>query len=307
MDLVQIANKFLMQPMVEDVRRQDEFYVTVHCGVEVQEAWGRQVYGACHRAAWYRNRGHRTGETNPESAWKKYWGDLIEAGFFNVLKKAGIFIESQVGFWIPKYYLKGRVDGFVRDPDSWTGQDLLAKGSRMGIVGVEIKSTWSFGSKGTIEVSTGQKPWPKWEHIIQCALYHWHFRQVANYWQIVYLARDKGTARSHNILVTEDNRISVNGEIVPFTVDHILQRLSLLGMQLRKDEPPPRDFEIVYDRERLVKMADAGVLSKTDTDKVRKNNKIVKGDWQCKWCEFAPMCWQGVPLPYDADLEKVLR
>jgi hypothetical protein len=306
MDLATIASKMLMEPFVEDVRRHDEFYVTTHCGVEVQEAWGRQVYGACHRSAWYKNRGHSGGEVSPEGAWKMYWGDVIEYAFFKLLSEAGLLIKTQVGFWVPQYYLKGRVDGFVRDPDSWTGQDLIGKGGRMGVVGVEVKSTWSYGAKGTIDVSTGQKPWPKWEHIIQAAIYHWHFRQVANYWQIVYLARDKGTARTHNVVVLDDNRISVNGEIVPFTIDHVLARLTELGHKMRKDEAPARDFEIVYDREKLVKMADAGVLNKTDTGKVRKNHKVVKGDWQCKWCDFARMCWQGVELPFEADLMKLL-
>lgn len=307
MDLYQIATRMLTDPLVEQVRRQDEFYVTTHCGVEVQESWGRQVYGACHRACWYRSRGYASSERSLEGTWKTYWGDVIEEAFSELMKQAGLFIASQVGFWIPQYYLKGRTDLFVRDPDSWTGQDLIGKGvARMGVVGVEVKSTWSFGARGTIDAPAGTKPWPKWEHIIQCAIYHWHFRRVAGYWQLVYLARDSGRGRVHNVVVLDDNRISVNAEIVPFTVDHILARLTQLGHTLRKDEPPPRDFELVYDREKLVKMADAGALGKTDTDKVRKNNKVVKGDWQCKWCEYAPQCWSGVKLPYDAELGKVL-
>lgn len=308
MDLLQISAKMLLEPMVQDTRRKDEFYVTSHCSVEVQEPWGRQVYGACHRAAWYKHRGYSASPTSVEGTRKMYWGNAIEEAEIQLYKQAGVFVAQQVGFWVQKYYLKGRVDCFVRDPDSWTGQDLIAKGgARLGIIGVEIKSTWSYGSKGTIDCPVGVKPWPKWEHIIQAGIYHWHFRDVASYWQIVYLARDNGASRSHNLVVLDDNRISVNGEIVPFTVDHILLRLGKLGEDLRKDEAPPRDFELVFDREKMVKMADAGLLGKTDTEKVRKNNKVIKGDWQCGWCEFARMCWQGVKLPYDAEVEKVLE
>jgi hypothetical protein len=309
MDLLQISNKNLLQPLVQEVRRQDEFYVTVHCGVEVQEAWGKQVHGACHRACWYRSRGYHPDNTDSsESARKKYWGDAIEKAEIELYKRSGIFIDAQVGFWVPQYYLKGRIDCFVRDPDSWTGQDLVAKGTgRMGVVGVDIKSTWSFGSKGTIDCPAGVKPWPKWEHIIQCAIYHWHFRKVANYWQLVYIARDSGRGRVHNLLVLEDDRISVNGEILTFKMDDIWSRLKTLATDLHKGEAPARDFELVYDYSKLTKMADAGVLCKTDTEKVRKNNKLIKGDWQCQWCEFVRMCWQGVQLPYGTKVEDALE
>lgn len=308
MDLLQVSNRMLLQPAVQSIRRPDEFYVTTHCGVEVQEAWGKQVYGACHRAAWYRNRYPSVQESDtPESARKKYWGRAIEEAEINLWKDAGIYVADQVGFWIPEYYLKGRIDCFVRDLDSQYAQNLMNPVAGRGVIGVEIKSTWSYGAQGTIECKTGVKPWPKWEHVIQSAVYHWRFRDFANYWIILYIARDKGTARQHTLVVTENNQISVNGEIVPFTVDHIFARLAELSSKLQSDQPPLRDFHIMHDQAQLKAMADAGVLGKTDTDKVRKGNKIVKGDWQCRYCQYAKECWNGVELPYDTKLDNLLE
>lgn len=298
MDLVAIGNRILMYPDVEEVRRKDEFYITTSCGVEVPAPWGgKRIHGACHRKEWYRNKGYTP--TNPpdwQGIRKMYWGNAIAAAEIELYKKAGIWIDSEVSFWVPEYYLKGRIDCFVRMDD----------GSRAAM-GTELKTTWSYGSKGTIECKVGTKPWPKWDHIIQCALYHWHYRRFANHWQLVYMARDSGNARSHTVLTMEDNRISVNGEIVGFTIDHILERLHKLGVQLQGAEPPGRDFELVWDRDVLAAMANAGELGKTDTDKVRKGHKVLKGDWQCAYCEYGKLCWQNVPLPFDADMDKMLR
>jgi hypothetical protein len=309
MDLAALASRILMYPPIEDVRRQDELYVTSSCSVEVDAPWGKRIYGACHRAEWYRVNGvSKTRVETPEGVRKRHWGDVIEAAEKELYKKLGIFVASQVGFYVPKYFLKGRIDCFVRNPDTWKGQDLVVLTiPKSGLIGVDVKSTWSYGSKGTIDCPPGVKPWPKWDHIIQMAVYHWNYRTFADYWQIVYLARDNGSSRTHNVLTMEDGRISVNGEIVPFTIDHVFHRLEELIPKLTAKEPPRRDFEIVWDKERLKAAADAGELSKTDTEKVRKGNKLIKGDWQCVYCEWAKTCWQGVELPSEAKLEDLVE
>jgi len=309
-DLAMLAASSLLNPVVESVRRPDEFYVTVHCGVEVQKQWGKQVYGACHRAVWYERRGYTNSKRDDAAGMRKmYWGNVLHEAEIELYKKLGIYIADEISFWLPEYYLRGRIDCFVRDPDSWTGQDLIAKGgAREGVIGVEIKTSWSHGSRGTIETPAGVKPWPKWEHIIQAALYHNVYKKYANYWQIVYLARDSGKSRVHNLVVLDEgNRISVNGEIIPFTVDHIFARLAKLSHELRNDVAPPRDFELVYDKERLKLMADAGEFGKTDTEKIRKSHKVVKGDWQCGYCKFTKLCWQKVSLPYETEVDRMIR
>jgi len=310
MDLAALAARILQHPVIEDVRRIDEFYVTTSCGAEMPAPWGgTKIVGACHRAEWYRINGTpKTRVETAEQIRKQLWGKVIEDAEVDLYKKLGIFIAAQVGFYVPAYFLKGRIDCFVRNPDTWKGQDLITMAiPRGGAIGVDIKSTWSYGSKGTIDCPPGTKPWPKWEHIIQMAVYHWVYREFADYWQIVYLARDNGSSRVHNVVVLENKQISVNGEIIPFTMDHILKRLQDLLSKVSHRDTPGRDFELVWDKEKLKVMADAGELNKTDTEKVRKGNKVVKGDYQCGYCSWARTCWEGVPLPFDAKLEDIVE
>jgi hypothetical protein len=214
-------------------------------------------------------------------------------------------MASEKRFWVPELHLKGRIDAFVRNTDSLAQR--LVQGKKAAVVGVEIKTTWSYGSRGTIETPAGTKAWPKWSHVVQAALYHWFYREFADYWVIYYLARDSGKARQHVLVVTEGGQISVNGELVPFGIEHIKARLGDLSRDLQLKEPPPRDFSIAHDKDRLKVMADAGRLGKTDTDKVRKGHKLVKGDWQCVYCEYVEHCWRGVDLPYDTPLEKLTK
>lgn len=309
MDLIEIGNRILMFPDIEEVRRNDEFYVSTSYGVKIKKPWGDQIYGACHRKEWYRFKGYQpSNPPSPEQLRKMYWGNFIGDAEIELYKKAGLWIASEVRGWIPEYSTRLRIDCFVRNPDSWSGKELIAMGSgKQSVVGVELKSTWMYGARGTIEAPAGQKLWPKWEHIIQAAIYHWFFRTYADYWKIVYLARDSGKAREHTLLVTDKDEISVNGEMCPFTVTEIFGRLRELAEKLQHDTVPAREFHLVWDKETLKHMADAGELNKTDTEKVRKGHKVVKGDWECKYCDYARLCWNQVELPYDLTLDKILK
>ena len=309
MELIAIGNRILAAPMIDTVRRPDEFYASVSLGVQLQKPWGPQVYGACHRAEWYRFKGRAvTNRPGPSDLRKMYWGNYLAMAEIDLYKKAGIWVDSEVGFWIPEYHLKGRGDCFVRDISAWDGKRLAAYSlGNDPIIGVEFKSTWSRGSQGAINCPAGVKPWPKWDHIVQTSIYHWFYREFANYWKIVYLARDSGEAREHTLLVMPDSRISVNSEILPFTVNDIFIRLGDLFNKLKSDTEPPRDFNIAYSVDQLRLMADAGEFGKTDTDKIRKGNKVVKGDWQCASCRWANACWAGVELPYKASVNDITR
>jgi hypothetical protein len=310
MDLIALGNRILMFPYVKSTRRKDEYYVSTSCGVEVNAPWGgKRIYGACHRAEWYRFKNiEPTVAQTPEGLRKAYWGDYIAMAEMDLYKKLGIWIDAEVRIWYPEYYLAGRVDCFVHDIDSWAGSELKGNGvlKKGSVVGVEHKSTWQYGSKGTIDVKQGEKPWPKWEHIIQCAVYHHYYREFANYWQLVYMARDTGRGRVHNVIVLPDGRISVNGEMLGFTTAHIFNRLGQLGKDLQLEDPPGRDFSLVLDKTELLHRADAGELTIKQAETVRKGNKLVKGDWQCAWCEYPHLCWDGVTLPYDCDVAKVV-
>jgi len=295
MSIIDAANETLIRPVVETVRRPDEVYAT-DCGVVVQEPWGPQIYGNCHRQGWFkRHNVAASGCVRPENARRAYWGNVLEDAEMELYKRAGIFIANQVGFWVPEHGMRGRIDGFVRDPDN-----------NNAIVGVEIKSTWSYGALGAIRGKKGKPAVPKMEHVIQAAVYHWHFQRFARCWHIIYLARDSGETKQHTVVVA-DKQISVNGQFLSFTMDDIFARLKVYVAALWQPSPPQRDYSLVYSKEQLEARANGGAFGKTDTEKIHAGRKVVKGSWECAWCPFAKLCWQGVELPFrDAKIDEIL-
>lgn len=295
MSITDTATEVLVRPIVETVRRPDEVYAT-DCGVVVQELWGPQIYGTCHRQGWYkRHNVPASGCVSPENARRMYWGNVIEDAEMELYKRAGIFIANQVGFWVPDLAMRGRVDGFVRDPEN-----------AHAIVGVEIKSTWSYGAAGAIKGKKGKPPTPKMEHVLQAAVYHWHFQRFARCWYIIYLARDSGQTKQHRVVVA-GNKISVNGQFLSFTMDDIFARLKVYTTALWEPSPPPRDYCLVFSKPQLEARADGGAFNKTVTEKVHAGRKVVTGDWNCKYCSWAKECWKDAILPDGITMNEVLK
>jgi hypothetical protein len=297
MDVIAVGDRILMFPIIVDVRRNDQYYASVSCSAHITKPWGQIKVGACHRAEYYRFA--RVQPSNPPDAQalrRMRWGNYLAQCEIDLHKESGHFIRSEPKMWDEKHHLAGRVDEFMRNPDTFPN----------GVVGNEYKATWAGGTKGTIYVKAGEKPFPKWNHLIQTAVYHDFYRSAASCFNLIYMDRGAAKMRAHIVVVTEEGRISVNGEFVEFGMEHIWNELEELGRKLRNPDPPPRDYTLVYDKELTKEMAKAGAFSNTDTEKIKKGHKVLKGDWECKYCEYVSYCWQGEELPYGTTPDRIL-
>ena len=85
-----------------------------------------------------------------------------------------------------------------------------------------------------------------------------------------------------------------------------------------KDSIPERDYELVYSQDRIRELYEAGELNKTDTAQYEKRQKqieegktrlvkeVVKGDWQCRLCEYSKVCYEESNNPRELALSDYL-
>ena len=88
------------------------------------------------------------------------------------------------------------------------------------------------------------------------------------------------------------------------SIQSILENYKYVSDCIFKDTIPERDYELIYSQERIKELYEAGELNKTDTAQYEKRQKqieegktrlvkeVVKGDWQCRLCEYNKVCYE---------------
>ena len=225
--------------------------------------------------------------------------------------------------------LSGEVDAIVRWSEMRTGDDGVP---RMHIdptkaIGIEVKSKYGYGAKMVMngnKTSTYEHGFPQIEHLMQTALYL-HMRKTFEefhdveipYFVICYIGRDNGLHKSFRVELSDgyDGRIIVkdmNGnELKPkvekslewgvqarpieLTLDMMRERYYEQLENLKKDTPPPREFDLRYSDEKAERLFNAGELSKTKYNEHGKKPLAEIGDWNCSYCDWKGVCYpQGI-------------
>ena len=225
--------------------------------------------------------------------------------------------------------LSGEVDAIVRWSEMRTGDDGVP---RMHIdptkaIGIEVKSKYGYGAKTVMsgnKTSTYEHGFPQIEHLMQTALYL-HMRKTFEefhdveipYFVICYIGRDNGLHKSFRVELSDgyDGRIIVkdmNGnELKPkvekslewgvqarpieLTLDMMRERYYEQLENLKKDTPPPREFDLRYSDEKAERLFNAGELSKTKYNEHGKKPLAEIGDWNCSYCDWKGVCYpQGI-------------
>lgn len=253
-----------------------------------------------------------TNPISPDNAIKAYFGNWMHMGLVEATKRAGIWRGDEVRFFRPATDelppLSGRGDQFVPHPD--TGRP----------VGAEYKTIDGYYA---IKACLGDDGRPKEDHVLQSLVCLDYYSQWGvDLWILYYVARGDGSRRGYTVEIGEDTQAIVTGPNFRESWDRINmrsvnERWKRLQTHLKKKELPPRDYAMQWSNDRILLEYRKGRLNKTDTTAVKKRIEknetegtlLEKGDWNCRFCSFANLCWTaewhdglkaaGVQSPFD--------
>ncbi|NIN69123.1 MAG: hypothetical protein GTO63_31435 [Anaerolineae bacterium] len=267
---------------VKESRRNDQVYAS-DASVELVIGDEVEVTGTCLRKQFYRISGTPKSDPDTSIGVKAAFGGLIHDWVSTIFRAGGYRVKEEVPVWIEEYKMSGRIDGIVTPPHI----DSDAQ------VGLEVKTVDGYmGCRGTINPTRDHPLYPRLYHLAQTIVYASEMaKQGILQWEILYVDRGGSGHRTHEVRYEDDDTIWVNGEPSSITPAKIFERWASLWTYVEDGVLPPRDYAIQYDEERLLKMADAGKLSKADAAKVQKGKMIDKGDFNCRVCEWRTRCW----------------
>lgn len=276
-----------------------------------------QLYGACHRAEYYRwYRYAPTSEVDPEMSLTAKMGEALHEFLTSVLLRSVaetdiVVLSNEQGFFDSKELLSGRTDLFLKD---------LKTGK---LHGCDIKSVGDFKAGMVCEE-------PSIEHLLQCAIYLDQYNKSAKInnsrpvedWIILYIARSENWKLKkypHGSMfkylwqfsldlkkdyVTVTNQFGAITEYPDITIEAINARYRILLDKIRNKQLPDRDYEYKYSEERLTGMHKQGKLNKGQTAEIKKwlddgakegELALDMGDFPCRYCNWTSLCYSSTP------------
>jgi hypothetical protein len=267
--------KFRQQKRREDKGVRSAFWPSEAC-VTIP---GPISIGKCHRALWYSFKNEPVTNFMDGKGWR-----TVKAG----VAFEDLMIETikEMNMWdakmndIKKFYdedlnISGEVDIFIK-VDKKT-------------IGIECKTIYGYWARK--EVFTYRTP--KTEHLMQTALYAYHFYPIP--FKIIYGCRDTQEITEFSVELDSDkDLVKVDGEVFkkfPLTISAIRNKFSEFQSYLDKDEAPPRTYSVLgMTNEELKILKALGELNKTEQDALKNKKKIVKIPWQCSYCDYKDKC-----------------
>ena len=274
-------------------------YYPSEASVQYLDSNGETVTeGTCLRKAYFRCVGV---EGQPYSANTQFifgLGKYTENFLVDTWKEMGIWVGNSVRWYDEEYNLSGELDVILREPD--TGLNY----------GVEVKSFYGYFMESELFGNKSKIGFPKMNHVLQTLVYQYEFANL-DHFDIVYLGRDKARRISFRAELIPDtiedaatgeeeiiHRPAINGKaIMDFTMEDLLGRFVALDKAVKDRDPPGRDYELKYSKEKIGKIREAGQLSTLKYNKFLKckspTNVDWPGDWQCRYCNFEGICWDS--------------
>jgi hypothetical protein len=216
------------------------------------------------------------------------YGNAVHDHEVQRFAQARILKGAEVPFYDEDHNISGRVDAFIYNP--------LSVVSPPEVMGVEIKSVGGYyATRGVILPDAGKPIEPRPKDVLQCMAYQGYYklkRGMDLKWLLHYHSRDSGQSAEHVVVLLHDG-VSVNGQHKPWTLDSIYSRWELLKGFLECGQMPPRDYELLYNREKLLLMLERQQLTKAQAAAVKKNKPVDIGDKQCSWCDYKAVCYSA--------------
>lgn len=287
MEILEYCDHVVENPRVVSIKDRGHYYAS-DASIEIEDEFGeKQVIGGCLRKQYYRIKGERVvAEFDPAGSRVTGYGNAIHDFEVNRMKMAGIVEASEVAFFDDVYNVSGRVDVFIRNPNSKTTPKQLC--------GVELKTVGGvYTIKGAIRPTQQGIFRPKESHILQTMKYAEYYDRYSSEpmtWYIVYYDRSGGATAQHTLILTKDG-VSINGTIINWTPSMINTRWERLSRYVDEGQLPPKDYALTYSAKKIRQMVDRCQLTKGELQAIRSGKPIHKGDSECKWCPYKVSCW----------------
>lgn len=234
--------------------------------------------GYCHRAAYYSCIGIGEKDRKLGHSLSSKLGDSVENMLLWMLKEENVLYDKAVKFKIEEYNVSGKLDAI-----------LLIDNEK---VGLEIKSLSS--SQWTINKIFGNKwetAFPKLEHLLQCIVYLYAFKDELSTFRLFYIRRDNCDTKEFKIelaLIDEILYPVIDGVIYyNINCNNILEKFKILNNYILNDELPPRSFSIEYTEQEVKELFAAKFISKYMYEKY---NDCKFGDYECSNCSYKDLC-----------------
>lgn len=243
----------------------------------------------------------------PEKLWIFKMGSAYERAVVDLAKESQIYVAEEVAVYQPTLNISGRIDLIIKNPEN---KKLQA---------VEIKSTTNFGGKDIFkskrQLSKGNKPTPKWSNLMQIGFYQWWYAErrpdLFDNSLLIYGARDTGLSAEFEVWTEGKEKMIWYQPKYPAVTEPVDSGISIksIGTQYKyileciaEMKIPERDYSISYSDEKLALLYSRDELTKSETTqyekwKDRKENggrqvqRVKKGDWRCRYCEYQPICY----------------
>jgi len=280
----------------------------------VDEHGEHRVAGGCARASYFRYKklfGDVAADYDAYTQWIFATGKGVENILVEQWKEAGIWVANNVDFYDPDRGIHGEIDAILHDP------------VRDEDFGVEVKSFAGYNATVGIMGNKTIAGTPKDSQYLQTLVYRSAFDGQLPYFKMIYYARDSGERTQYDIDLISDastgvelHRPTING--VPdkrFTMEDIYERYDRLAEYERQNEIPPADYSAAWDAKKIERRYAIGnslkknarsrntEVAKTRYDNWKRNptaNPI--GDWQCNFCRWKPVCFQGCSPRTDEEI-----
>jgi CRISPR/Cas system-associated exonuclease Cas4 (RecB family) len=265
--------------------RESHFYPSSSSVAFIDKNGIPRVEGSCLRQVYYQMTG-TPGAIKPDaySEWIFATGKGVEEILVEQWKQMGIWVANNIKFFDKERNISGELDVVLSEPD---GTPFI----------VEVKSFAGYQATKEIIGNKHQPGHPKTSQLLQTLIYLDLGKRLnlVQYAKMIYYARDSGERREFNITLTEDgelHRPTIDGEIDwRFTVEDIYLRFLQLQDYLDKKELPPRDYESIWDPQKVELERSLGSVSQSKYDAWKKSpSKNPIGCWQCRYCNFSQIC-----------------
>jgi hypothetical protein len=267
---------YLKSKSKDSFEHKDRLYPTF-ASVFVNYGKYKRLEGKCLRAAFYHCIGSES--VNNKSI-QEVLGEYVEDMLINMFKDQGILSDRAVRFSIDEYNIHGKLDAIINIDSVQFGVEIKSIGGNNKWVNNQI-----FGS-------IYNKPYPKWQHLLQTIIYCYAFREkLDSGFILLYIRRDTGECKEFLVSIEIYNGemyIAVDGNIdFRFKIKDILDRYKALATYIKENKTPPKEYMKIYPKENILSYYKLGIISKKQLD-----NYYIEafGDYCCKYCEYKDLC-----------------